>query len=137
MEKLQEGEQERKNIAGRLEQIKARLEQGGVEKATAGQMIRNVEHIIVHEWQLEVCFNPLHIAGISNVEKTALSQILGKEQDQVRVFLDYPFDPATERGRMLDRKTVSDILREEPAMTAKKIAAENGKDYGSNYHPDE
>lgn len=130
LEKLQEGEQERKNIAGRLEQIKARLEQGGVEKATAGQMLRNVEHIIVHEWQLEVCFNPLHIAGISNVEKAALSQILGKEQDQVRVFLDYPFDPATERGRMLDRKMVSDILREEPAMTAKKIAQKMGRTTG-------
>lgn len=130
LEKLQKGEQERKNIAGRLEQIKARLEQGGVEKATAGQMLRNVEHIIVHEWQLEVCFNPLHIAGISNVEKAALSQILGKEQDQVRVFLDYPFDPATERGRMLDRKMVSDILREEPAMTAKKIAQKMGRTTG-------
>ena len=49
---------------------------------------------------------------------------------RVRVFLDYPFDPATERGRMLDRKTVSDILREEPAMTAKKIAEKMGRTTG-------
>lgn len=130
LEKLQEGENERKDIARRLEQIKTRLEQGGVERATVGQMLRNVDRIIVHEWELEVCFNSLYVAGISSVEKTALFKIMENEQDTVKVFLDYPFDPATERGRMLDRKQISDILKDSPAMTAKMIAEKMGRSQG-------
>lgn len=118
---LQIQAEERASVAERLKTIKERLEHGGIERATVGQMLKDTECIVVHEWQLEVRFNPLHIAGISNLTRSSITQMLGEKDHHISIFIDYPFGPNTEKGRCLDRRRIWELLKESPDLTAKKL----------------
>lgn len=108
-DELAQKEWEVKNLEQRIEKIKNRLEQGGIEKATAVQMLEDIREIKVHGWQLEICFDPLKTMDLP----AAFS-----------VWVDYPFAPETLRGRYLDRRKIMELLKENPATTARKMAAE-------------
>lgn len=130
MQNLQSRLGEQKSVKERLEEIKSKLEHGGIEKATVSQMLKNVERIVVHEWQLEVRFNSLHMIGIKDSDHTTVNQMLGETENYLSVFLDYPFEPTTERGRKIDRRRVWELLQEDPCLTAKKIAEQMNRSYG-------
>ena len=74
-EEWKQKEWEKKSLEQRIEQIKTRLESGGVEKAAAVQMLEDIREIRVHEWQLEFCFDPMRILHISDTDKD-ITQIL-------------------------------------------------------------
>lgn len=127
---LQSQLNEQKSVKQRLETIKGSLEHGGIEKATVSQMLKHIECIIVHEWQLEVRFNPLYMRGIKASDHTAVSRKPGEPENGLSIFLDYPFEPTTERGRQIDRRRVWELLLEDSHLTAKKIAKQMNRSYG-------
>ena len=96
---LYQQDHKKTNLKARLQRIKDKLEQGGFERATTIQMLDHVKKIIVHEWKLEIEF------------------------DVSTLYIDLPFSPNTEKGRYLDRLRIMELLKEEPKITAKKIAA--------------
>lgn len=98
-----------RNLEQRIKKIKSRLENGGIERAFVNQMFQDIKEIQVHEWQLEICFEPLKLMG-----------------GVFSVWVDYPFGSGTVRGRYLDRRNVMKLLKEDPGATAKKLAAEMG-----------
>lgn len=126
-EEWKQKEWEKKSLEQRIEQIKTRLESGGVEKAAAVQMLEDIREIRVHEWQLEFCFDPMRILHISDTDKDntqMLQEILHKE---FTLWVDYPFSPETERGRYLDRRRIMEQIKKNPSSTAKSIAKEMGR----------
>ena len=113
-EEWKQKEWEKKSLERRIEQIKTRLESGGVEKAAAVQMLEDIREIRVHEWQLEFCFDPMRILHISDTDKDntqMLQEILHKE---FTLWVDYPFSPETERGRYLDRRRIMEQIKKNP-----------------------
>ena len=97
----------------RLEKIKDRLENGGIKRAATAGMLEDIKEIRVHEWQVEVCFRRR-----------------GQAEDMAKGFTlwaDYPFGPETVKGRYLDRRRIVELLKEEPATTAAKLAREMGR----------
>lgn len=119
-----------KCVSQRLEEIKRRLEHGGIEKAMVSQMLKNVECIMVREWQLEVRFRSRHMIEMSEAKGTVVNQVTGEADNGLSVFLDYPFEATTDRGRQIDRRRVWELLQEEPCLTAKKIAERMNRSYG-------
>ena len=115
---------ERENLEQRIALIKARLEVGGVEKAATAQMIEELREIRVHGWQLELCFDPLRVPSIPDIDrenKPFLQEIVKKE---FTLWIDYPFSPETKRGRYLDRRKIMELMKKDPSSTAKEIAGE-------------
>lgn len=94
---LQDNEQ--KNLESRLHLIQDKLEKEGFERATTMHMLDSVKKMIVHEWQLEI------------------------KSDVSDLYVNIPFSPNTEKGRYLDRLRILEIIKTEPCITAKKIAA--------------
>lgn len=121
-DQLKQKEWEIRNLEQRIETIKERLEAGGVEKATVSQMLQDIRQITVHEWSLEICFDPLKVMGLS--DKGMTRNIMKGEtfSRDFTIIVDYPFSPLTERGRHLDRLKIIEIMRQTPDTTAKKIA---------------
>lgn len=117
---------EQEQLAYRLQVIKERLENGGLEKATAGQMLQNISCIVVHEWQLEVRFDSLRIMGVSDSGQGGLE----KPETQFSEFVNYPFPPDTEKGRMLDRIRILECLAKDGHQTAGSLAEELGRTKG-------
>ncbi len=125
-DELTRQEWEIKNLEQRIEKIKNRLEHGGIEKATVVQMLQDIREIKVHEWQLEICFDPLKLMDLSvdGKENKKMKGLLSKD---FIVWIDYPFGPETLRGRYLDRRRIMKLLKKNPGTTAKKLAAEMGR----------
>lgn len=117
---------EQEQIVGRLEDIRTCLENGGLEKATVGQMLQNINCIVVHEWQLEVRFDSLQIMGVSGGPQG----LLQNPETQFSEFLEYPFPPDTEKGRMLDRIRILECLEENGYQTASDLAEKLGRSKG-------
>jgi len=109
---------EQEDLERRLKTIRDKLEKGGLEKATAGQMLKDIDKIIVHEWQLEIQFFPVEIREIV---------MSGYDGKAVSVFIDYPFPPDTEKGRILDRSRIFEYIKANPEATAKNVAGEIGR----------
>ncbi len=111
----------------RIEIIRARMERGGIEKATVVGMLRDIQEIRVQGWRLEVYFDPLRIAGLG--ERGTGEGDLVKEMlsEDFAIKVDYPFAPETERGRYLDRRQIMDLLKDNPKETAKSLAAGMGR----------
>lgn len=120
-------EQEIQNMEKRIEIIRARMERGGIEKATVVGMLRDIQEIRVQGWRLEVYFDPLRIAGLG--ERGTGEGDLVKEMlsEDFAIKVDYPFAPETERGRYLDRRQIMDLLKDNPKETAKSLAAGMGR----------
>lgn len=108
-------EGEIRNPGQRIEEIRSRLEEGGIEKASVVWMLRKVREIRVHDWQLELCFDPLKVVD--------LPENLWKENRIV----DYPFPAETEKGRYLDRRRIMSLLRADPKKTAGKLSIDMGR----------
>lgn len=43
------------------------------------------------------------------------------------MWADYPFGPETDRGRYLDRRRIMELLKENPSLTAGKLADRMGR----------
>lgn len=114
---------EQENLKKRLLVIREKLETGGFEKAVTGQMLNYVQSIIVHEWQLEIRFDTLLMAGLSFSDEFTREH-LSKQEHLVSIFADYPFSPNTEKGRYLDRLHIMEMLEQDSKLTAKKISEE-------------
>lgn len=119
-------EWEIKELEQRIEEIKARLLKGGVERASVSQMLQDIQKIVVYEWHIEICFDPLKIIGLSggNGEVDRIGEQMEKD---FTLSIDYPFSPMTERGRSLDRERIVEIMRAVPDTTARQIAAQMGR----------
>ena len=120
-------EWEIQNREKRIEKIKTRMEQGGIEKATIAGMLHDIQEIRVQGWQLEVYFNPLRIAGLGEGETGEGNLAKEMLSEDFAIKADYPFAPETERGRYLDRRQIMGLLKENPKETAKSLAASMGR----------
>lgn len=119
-------EWEIKDLEQRIEEIKARLLKGGVERASVSQMLQDIQKIVVHEWHIEICFDPLRVIGLSRGNEAV--DHLGEQIDKdFTLSIDYPFSPKTEKGRCLDRERIVEIMRAVPDTTARQIAAQMGR----------
>lgn len=118
---------QQKNLGNRLMEIKERLEHGGLERATAGRLLDDIDKIVVHEWQLEFRFHPLHMLGIPMGEFGMIEQALKDDKRMFSLFLDYPFPSDTEKGRFLDRQRLMQWIKEYPFFTVKQYAEKMGK----------
>lgn len=119
---LNQSQWELQSLENRIADIKERLEHGGIEKATVGKMLEDIDCIVVHEWYLEVKFDPLKIIGITEKSPKKMELLTGKDNDDLTICIDYPFPPDTERGRFLDKIRIVETLEQTPRTTAKKIA---------------
>lgn len=128
--KLQDQNRDQKDLEQRIADIRWKLEHGGLEKATAGQMLKDIRCIVVHEWQVEVQFNPLSIMGIHDAGKNQAVKLLDQTGQEFSVFLDYPYAPSTERGRIQDKAEIIRLLQENPGLTAKNLASQMGRTLG-------
>lgn len=126
-EEWKQKEWERKNLEQRIVQIKARLEGGGVEKATTAQMIEELREIRVHEWQLELCFDPLRMLSMPDAGRENQQFLQEITQKEFTLWIDYPFSPETKRGRYLDRRRIMEWIKKDPSTTAKEIAGKMGR----------
>ena len=124
---LEQKEQKARNHEQRIEKMKERITNGGIEKASVSQMLQEIKEIRVYEWEVEICFDPFKIADLSDnqVVDEELIQKLSDENFSIRV--EYPFPPETERGRYLDRRQIIENLKKNPQLTAKQIAAIMGR----------
>lgn len=111
----------------RIEAIKNRLENGGFEKAAAAAMLDDIREIRVHEWQLELCFDPLRIRGLSTDNGELTGGMGERMPGDFTLWCNYPFAPETVRGRYLDRRRIMELLRHTPSMTAGKLAEQMGR----------
>lgn len=89
----------------RLEAIQARLKKDGIRKAAAAIVLEAVEQIVVYEWYLEIRFHPQWLK-------------------QGSLCINYPFPPATERGRFQDKIKIIDFMEQNPKTTAKIISGQ-------------
>ena len=131
-EELARQEIEIRDLEQRIDKIRLRLENGGLETTTVGQMLQDIEKIVVHEWQLEIRFDPLKILKLSTGKTDAMPARQGVTashdlSEGFTVWVDYPFPPETERGRYLDRRRILKIVKERPELTVKRAAEELGE----------
>lgn len=106
-DRIDQKKQERDDQKKRIDRIRKWLEGGGIEKAFAVRMLREIREIRVHEWQLEICFDP--------------------QRRKEHLWIDYPFGPETVRGRYLDRRRIMEVLKETPCTTARKLGERMGR----------
>ena len=92
-------EWEIKDLEQRIEEIKARLLKGGVERASVSQMLQDIQKIVVHEWHIEICFDPLRVIGLSRGNE-AVDHLGEQIEKDFTLSIDYPFSPKTEKGEM-------------------------------------
>ena len=123
-EELKQSEWEMKNLEQRIDRIKSNLENGGIEKATVGRMLEDIEEIIVHEWHLVIRFNPLKLMGLTDHNPLNAGLCYDSENDDFTILVDYPFPSTTEKGRFIDRISIVELMEQTPAVTAKKIAVQ-------------
>lgn len=122
--KLKQKEWEIKNLEQRIDKIKRRLEEGGIERAAVSNMLEDIKQITVHEWHLDITFDPFKIIGFSENRPNRNITAAEDEEKEFTITVKYPFSPMTERGRYLDKETIIKIMRETPDTTAKKIAVQ-------------
>lgn len=111
----------KQQIEHRIEQIRFRLEKGGVKRAAANHMLSDIRQIRVHEWKLEICFGPFPVEDISHRQRDGWEHARNLAEG-LTIWVDYPFPPETERGRYLVRRKIMELLREDPARSVKKTA---------------
>lgn len=123
-DKLKQKEWEIKNLEQRIDKIRNRLEEGGIEKATVSNMLEDIKQITVHEWHLDITFNPLKIIDFSENRPDRIIIAAEDVEKEFTITVKYPFSPMTERGRYLDKEKILNIMRETPDTSAKKIAVQ-------------
>lgn len=121
-EQLKQNEWEVADLEYRIDKIRNRLENGGIEKATVSQMLQEISVIRVHEWQLEICFDPIKMINMSGRDwKQGQLSEKGFGSD-LSIWVDYPFAAETQRGRYLLRRKVVEQLRQNPSIPIRKVA---------------
>ena len=113
---------EKERLEERIGVIRERLENGGISEAAVYQMLEDIDRIIVHEWELEIRFDPLKMAGLQTGIGKGSENLLSAIAKEFTIFIPYPFSPETERGRYLDRLRIVAYLKEHPSVTCKKMA---------------
>lgn len=111
----------------RIEAVRARLEDGGMKKAIGAWMLWYIREIQVHEWQLEIRFDPLRLAEWVRDGQGTGDSAGEPLPENLTIWVDYPFGPETGRGRCLDRRRILEQIRKDPAVTARRLAGEMGR----------
>ncbi len=127
---LEQKEREIQNPKQRIETIKSRMEKGGIEKAAIIQMLHEIREIRVHEWHLEIYFEPRKSVNPAKRNWREGEPGQGLLSGEFMVKADYPFGPETKRGRYLDRRRIMDLIRENPRRSAQNLAEDMGRSPG-------
>ena len=123
-EKLKQRERGQRDPDQRIEAVRARLEGGGMKKAIGAWVLLYIKEIQVHEWQLEIRFDPLRLAEWGRDGQGTGDPAGEPLPENLTIWVDYPFGPETGRGRCLDRRRILDRIRKDPAVTARRLAGE-------------
>ncbi|MDD3253539.1 MAG: recombinase family protein [Lachnospiraceae bacterium] len=89
----------------RIEQIRDRLDKGGVREAAALGMLRNMEKIAVYPGYLEIQFDAFNLH---------------------RIRADYHFPTYTQSGKAAVNEKICETLQASPELSAKRLAEELG-----------
>ena len=106
----------------RIQKMKQRLENGGVEKATVYQMIDDIGKIIVYPEKLRIYFSPVELFSLKEVGMVMPENLKDKYEEENYIEIEYPYSPYTEEGRERDRKRIVEEMRANPTITAKQLA---------------
>lgn len=106
----------------RIQKMKQRLENGGVEKATVYQMIDDIGKIIVYPEKLRIYFSPVELFSLKEVGMVMPENLKDKYKEENYIEIEYPYSPYTEEGRERDRKRIVEEMRAYPTITAKQLA---------------
>ena len=118
---IEKRKQDAELVGDRIKQIKKRLEQEGVKRATVYEMLENVEKIKVYPDHLLIEFNKNKMLGL---EPEALALLMEDAQSDSKFVMTVPLGTIFNRGKAIEeqRKTIVEILRENPTTTARMLA---------------
>lgn len=114
--------QEMEVLENRMAEIQNRLEHGGLEKATVGRMVQDIDRIVVHEWYLELEYDPLKLTGLTKEQPLAGALLEEGEVHRASIRIPYLFSAQTRRGRILNEIRILELLQEAPGATASQLA---------------
>ena len=123
-EKWKQKKSELEVLENRITEIQNRLEHGGLEKATVGKMLQDIDRIVVHEWYLELEYDPLKRTGLTNEQSLAGALLEEGESCKSSIRIPYPFPARTRRGRILNEIRILEALQKTPKLTAEMLAAQ-------------
>lgn len=106
----------------RIQKIKQRLENGGVEKAIVYQMIDDVGKIVVYPEKFRIYFSPAELFSLKEIEVVMSDALKDNYEKENYIEVEYPYSPYTEEGRERDRKRIVEEMRANPTITAKQLA---------------
>lgn len=118
LEQQQEQELARKKLEQRLEEIRNWMEQGGLEKASAMDMIADIQRIVVYPDYLDIELLPEKISDLSILER-----------HPIHIKTTYPFSWSTKQGRTITEEKLVKLWQENPEMTVKQMGKELGIPY--------
>lgn len=119
---LRQSEEESRILDQRIEKLRSRIINGGLERAAIGEMLQDVKEIRVFGWRLEICFDPVKVMARSQCHRREEAGIEDLAGGELSIWVDYPFPPETERGRYLDRRRIMELLKENPKLTVRQMA---------------
>ena len=124
IKKLEDDTLQNRKLEERLEMIRERLEQGVIQQAQLAEMLSGIEKIVVYPGCLEVCFNSWALLGIEELPKNFK---IREEADKLAV-ITVPQNCSTSHYPMMEteKERILGMMRENPRITAKKIAGEMG-----------
>ena len=124
IKKLEDDALQNRKLEERLEAIRERLEQGVIQQAQMAEMISGIEKIAVYPGYLEICFNSWALLGIEELPKDFKFR---EEADKLAV-ITVPQNCSTSHYPMMEaeKERILGMMRENPRITAKKIAGEMG-----------
>lgn len=102
----------------RITQIEKALQTGGVvEKATVAGMLEDVDKIWIYPEYMEIVFSLSKVMGIENMDVP-----MQEYENSMKIDYGSMFD--YKKKKLEERETIVEMMRENPRITAKKIAEE-------------
>lgn len=110
-------------VSDRIRQIKERLEEEGVKRATVYEMLESVEKIKVYPDHLMIEFDKNKMIGL---ETEALELLIEETETSSSFVMTVPLGTTFDRQIAIEeqRKEIIKILRENPTTTARILAGE-------------
>lgn len=118
IESIQEKTVSTRQIEQRLKSIRQWMENGGLKKATAMDMMEDIRRIIVYPDYLEIEFLPGRISNIDILK-----------EENIHIQARYPFSWTTQRGRTETETKILSVWKNHPKTTVKEMAVELGIPY--------
>lgn len=123
---LQSEEKLKKSMESRISVIRKKLEEGFVEKAAVSDMIDNIRDIRVFPDHLEIRFCIDKMLGVGQSALSVPADYLEQMQKVAAVYCAIPEDFVYQRLKKAERERIIKYMKEQPAITAKEIAALEG-----------